>query len=65
MSHLSTTNSQVAMVFYSLLTFFIAPYFITPSIPGNSHINCIAGFTVGFLISISLWFMCGGYLTSQ
>ena len=65
MSHLSTPSSQVAMVFYSLLTLFIVPYFTTPLIPGNSPNNCIVGFTVGFLISIFLWFMFGEYLTSQ
>lgn len=65
MSHLSTTSSQAAMVFYSLLTFFIVPYFTTPLMSGNSPTNCIAGFTVGFLISIFLWFMFGEYLTSQ
>ena len=65
MSHLSTPKSQAAMVFYSLLTFFIVPYFTTPLMPGNSPNNCIVGFTVGFLISIFLWFMFGEYLTSQ
>lgn len=65
MSHLSTPSSQAAMVFYSLLTFFIFPYFTTPLIPGNSPNNCIVGFTVGFIISIFLWFMFGEYLTSH
>ena len=65
MSHLSTTKSQAAMVFYSLLTFFIVPYFTTPLLPGTGHKKCIVGFTIGFLISIMLWFMFGVMLTTQ
>jgi hypothetical protein len=66
MSHLSTLKSQSAMVFYSLLTFFIVPYFTTPLLPpGGGPNKCIVGFTVGFLISIFLWYMFGEMLTTQ
>ena len=65
MSHLSTPQSQATMVFYSLLTFFIVPYFTTPLLPGTGPNKCIVGFTIGFLISIFLWFMFGEMLTAQ
>ena len=65
MSHLSTLKSQSAMVFYSLLTFFIVPLFTTPLLPGTGPNKCIVGFTIGFLISIFLWSIFGEMLTSQ
>jgi hypothetical protein len=56
MSHLSTPLSTGAMVFYALLTFFIMPYITTPLLPGNSPDKCVAGFAIGFAISVFLWF---------
>ncbi len=64
MSHLSTPISTGAMVFYSLLTFFIMPYITTPLLPGNSPDKCVAGFAFGFAISVFLWFKFNKKLTS-
>lgn len=64
MSHLSTAHSMGAMIFYSLLTFFIMPFITTPLLPGNSPDKCVAGFTIGFAISVFLWFMFNRQLTS-
>lgn len=64
MSHLSTSFSIGAMVFYSLLTFFIVPYITTPLLPGNSPDKCVAGFSLGFAISVFLWFKYNKKLTS-
>ena len=64
MSHLSTPLSAGAMVFYALLTFFIMPYITTPLLPGNSPDKCVAGFAIGFAISVFLWFMFNRQLTS-
>ena len=63
MSHLSTPYSLSAMILYSLITFFIVPYLITPLLPGNSPDKCVAGFTIGFAISIFLWFKFNKILT--
>ena len=63
MTHLSTNYSLMAMIAYSLITFFIVPYFITPLLPGNSPDKCAVGFTVGFAISIFLWFKFNKILT--
>jgi len=54
MTHLSTTNSILAMVFYSILTFFIGP-FITRPFLSNHPDQCVGGFLVGFTLSILLW----------
>ena len=58
MSHLSTPTSVSIMVFYSLLTFFIGPLITRPFM--NDHPDqCIAGFLLGFTISILLWMKFG------
>ena len=58
MSHLSNYKSILAMIFYSLLTFFIAPFLTRPFM--NDHPDqCIAGFLLGFTISIFLWMKFG------
>ena len=41
MSHLSSPLSIGAMIFYSLLTFFIMPFITTPLLPGNSPDKCV------------------------
>jgi hypothetical protein len=63
MSHLSTIYSFTAMIFYSLITFFIVPYFTSPLLPGNNPDKCVVGFTIGFAISIFLWFKFNKLLT--
>lgn len=65
MSHLSTASSFGAMCFYSLLTFFIMPFITTPLLPGNSPDKCVAGFAIGFAISVFLWLMFNNKLISK
>jgi hypothetical protein len=50
--------SIAIMIFYSILTFFIGPYLISPFFKEPSD-KCIAGFLVGFTISILLWMKIG------
>ena len=58
MTHLSSNDSIGAMVFYSVLTFFIGPFITRPFM--NDHPDqCIAGFLVGFTVSILLWMKFG------
>ena len=54
MSHLSTPLSVGAMVFYSILTFFVGPYITRPFMSDHPD-QCIAGFLLGFTLSIFLW----------
>ena len=62
MSHLSTVVSAAIMVFYSILTFFVGPFLTRPFM--NDHpAQCIAGFLVGFTISILLWMKFGRHYT--
>lgn len=46
------------MIFYSLLTFFIAPYLVGPLLAEYPD-ACVGGFLVGFTISILLWMKWG------
>ena len=56
--HLSTNNRIGAMIFYSLLTFFITPMLTSPYFEEHDD-RCIAGFILGFAISILLWMKFG------
>ena len=58
MSHLSSPMSIAIMVFYSFLTFFIGPFITRPFFKDHPD-NCVAGFLLGFTISILLWMKVG------
>ena len=64
MSHLSTTPSILAMLFYSFLTFFLMPFLITPLLPGNSPDKCVGGFALGLAISVIFWLKFNKMLTN-
>ena len=58
MTHLSTYTSVGTMIFYSFLTFFLGPLITRPFM--NDHPDqCVAGFLLGFTISIFLWMKFG------
>ena len=58
MVHLTNPKTIMIMIFYSLLTFFIGPLITRPFM--NDHPDqCIAGFLLGFTISIFLWMKYG------
>lgn len=54
MTHLSTNKSIGAMIFYSLLTFFVGPLLTRPFLKNHPD-QCVFGFLCGFTISIFLW----------
>tara|TARA_B100001175_G_scaffold312017_1_gene317327 strand:+ start:479 stop:661 length:183 start_codon:yes stop_codon:yes gene_type:complete len=56
--HLSSKGRIMAMIFYSILTFFITPLLTSPLYPEHND-RCIAGFVLGFAISIMLWMKFG------
>jgi hypothetical protein len=58
MSHLSSPMSIAIMIFYSLLTFFVGPFITRPFLKDHPD-HCVAGFLVGFTISILLWMKVG------
>ena len=62
MSHLSTPVSVAIMVFDSLLTFFVGPFLTRPFMSDHPD-QCIAGFLLGFTISILLWMKFGRHYT--
>ncbi len=64
MSHLSTPMSLGAMVFYSILTFFLGPFLTSPFMSDHPD-KCMAGFLVGFTISMLLWMKFGRHLTAE
>ena len=58
MTHLSNITSILIMVFYSFLTFFLGPLITKPFLSEHPD-QCIAGFLLGFTISILLWMKYG------
>lgn len=58
MSHLSSPMSIAIMIFYSFLTFFLGPFITRPFMTDHPD-QCVAGFLVGFTISILLWMKVG------
>ena len=58
MSHLSSNMRIGAMVLYSFLTFFLGPLITRPFMEEHPD-QCIAGFLLGFTISIFLWMKYG------
>tara|TARA_B100001093_G_scaffold196661_1_gene188974 strand:- start:75 stop:251 length:177 start_codon:yes stop_codon:yes gene_type:complete len=47
--------SIAAMVFYSILTFFVAPSMANTHLKGKFSDPTTAGFVIGFIISLCLW----------
>jgi len=64
MTHLSTNASIMAMVFYSLLTFFLGPLVTRPFMKDHPD-QCIAGFLLGFTVSVFLWMKFGRKLAKM
>ena len=63
MVHLSNSYTIGIMIFYSLLTFFLGPLITRPFM--NEHPDqCVAGFLLGFTISIFLWMKFGRHYTN-
>ena len=58
MVHLSSPTTISIMVFYSFLTFFLGPL-ITRTFLGEHPDQCVAGFLLGFTISVLLWMKYG------
>ena len=64
MVHLSNIKTIGAMIFYSLLTYFIGPL-VTRSFMSDHPDQCIAGYLLGFTISIFLWMKYGRHLANK
>ena len=58
MVHLSSQTTISIMIFYSFLTFFLGPL-ITRTFLGEHPDQCVAGFLLGFTISVFLWMKYG------
>ena len=58
MVHLSSPITIAIMVFYSLLTFFIGPM-VTRLFLSEHPDQCVAGFLLGFTVSVLLWMKYG------
>ena len=64
MTHLSTNASIMAMIFYSLLTFFLGPLVTRPFMKDHPD-QCVAGFLLGFTVSVFLWMKFGRKLAKM
>ena len=58
MVHLSSPTMMGIMVLYSLLTFFLGPV-VTRQFMSDHPDQCVAGFLLGFTVSIFLWMKYG------
>lgn len=58
MSHLSNNTMVGIMIFYSFLTFFLGPL-ITRNFMDDHPDQCVAGFLLGFTVSVFLWMKYG------
>ena len=58
MVHLSNNTMIAIMIFYSAITFFIGPLVTRPYL-GDHPDQCIAGFLLGFTISVLSWMKYG------
>jgi len=58
MVHLNNSTTIFIMCFYSLLTFFVAPFLSDKFLKGVPYPDTI-GFVIGFIISIILWLNYG------
>ena len=61
MVHLSNPKTIGIMIFYSIITYIIGPL-VTRPFMGDHPDQCIAGFLLGFTISIFLWMKFGIFL---
>ena len=61
MVHLSNQKTIMAMIFYSAITYFIGPV-VTRPFMGDHPDQCIAGYLLGFTISVFLWMKYGRHL---
>lgn len=61
MYHLKNNTLIGVMVFYSILTYFIGPYLRLPFVLNNTD-TVAAGFTIGFIVSMILWYTFGSSL---
>jgi len=61
MVHLSNQQTIMTMIFYSALTYFVGPLVTRPFL-GEHPDQCIAGYLLGFTISVFLWMKYGRHL---
>jgi hypothetical protein len=64
MSHLSNNTTIGIMVLYSVLTFFIGPL-VTRQFLSDHPDQCVAGFLLGFTISVFLWMKYGRHYATK
>ena len=64
MVHLSNQMTVGIMIFYSILTFFVGPLVTRPFMKDHPD-QCIAGFLLGFTVSIFLWMKFGRKYASK
>lgn len=58
MVHLSNSKTILMMTVYSILTYFAGPV-ITRPFMGDHPDQCVAGFLLGFTISVFIWMKYG------
>ena len=63
MVHLSNQKTIGLMICFSIITYFIGPLLTRPFLQEHPD-QCVAGYSLGFVISIFIWMKYGRHLTN-
>lgn len=61
MYHLENNMLIGAMIFYAILTYFVGPFIAMPFMLNDTN-TVATGFTIGFIVSMVLWYTFGSSL---
>ncbi len=64
MVHLTNQKTIGLMVFFSLITYFIGPLLTRPFLQKHPD-QCVAGYSLGFAVSVFIWMKYGRHLVKS
>ncbi len=64
MVHLTNQKTIALMVFFSLITYFIGPLLTRPFLQNHPD-QCVAGYSLGFFVSVVIWMKYGRHFVKK